>query len=113
VNGRGRHPELAGDPDGSEALPPAERDDSFHQVRVGAVWGAVGSRGPVLHPRFTHRGIAVGPPFRGRPRHVEEHRGVTDRPPVVDDETRDAESLAWGQGSVSVGQEGLLGECVN
>ena len=34
---------------------------------------------------------------------------MTDRPPVVDDEKRDPESLAWGRGSVSVRQEGLLG----
>jgi hypothetical protein len=29
VNGRGGHPELAGDPDGPETLPPAERHNSF------------------------------------------------------------------------------------
>lgn len=110
VDSRGRHPELTCDPDRTQAFPPAKRDDLLHQIGAGPAWGTVRSRGPVLHPLGPHRGVSVAPPLRGRPRDMEIDRCVLDGPAVIDDQTHDPQSLAWGQGSVSVGHEGLLVE---
>ncbi|MBG6107248.1 hypothetical protein IWX88_000866 [Frigoribacterium sp. CG_9.8] len=112
VDGRGRHVELPADADRSQALFPAQMPDPAHQLRRGPVRTAMRARGPVLHPHRAHRRITVGPPLRGRPRHVELVGGIGDRPSIVNDQTRDPKTVTWSQSSISVGHEGLLVEAV-
>ena len=52
--------------------------------------------------------VPVGPPLHGRPRALEPSRDLRDRNTLVDDEPSDHQPRARGQGSVSVGHEGLL-----
>jgi hypothetical protein len=65
-------------------------------------------RRPISHALGTHRRIPIGPPLRGRPRHVELVRGKNDGPSVVDDQARDAQPVTRRQRRISVGHEDLL-----
>jgi hypothetical protein len=67
-----------------------------NQLRAGFHRTAMRARGPVGHPVVAHRRIPVGPPLRGRPRHMEAHSRMGDRPAVVDDQSPDPQTLNRG-----------------
>ena len=68
----------------------------------------VRARGAVGHAGLAHRRVALGPPLGRRPGAVELLGSLGDRPAVVHDQTRDAQTLAWSQSGISVGHEDLL-----
>jgi hypothetical protein len=64
------------------------------------------SRRPVHHPRLTLDPVAGGPLVRGLPRHVVPLRGSSDRPPLIDNQTRQPQPGARGQRSIGMGSVG-------
>jgi len=107
VDGRCRHPEAG------RRSRPARDASSTAGARFSAPapvgsWPDCGAGARNGRPsRRAHRRIPVGPPLRGRPRHVEEHRRVGDRPAVVDDQPPDPQTLNRGESSISVRHEDL------
>ena len=111
VHRRGRHGEPVADLDRPEPLLPAQVHDLAGHRRRSAVRLAVRRGGTVDHPGRAFGGVAVGPLLRCAPRDVVALGRAGRRPAVIDDQAREPESGAWGQGSVgmgSVGHEGLL-----
>jgi len=80
-------------------------DDLPHQILRGPVRAVVRARGPVGHLGFAHRLVSIGSPFRRRPGHVELVGGEDYRPPIVDDQTRDAQTVTGRQSSISVDED--------
>lgn len=107
MDGGGLHTEPAGDLDWSQPLAPPQSHDLTNQRRAGLVRTGVRSRAAVDHACLAFNAVAISPLLR-RPRGDHEHlgrRGVS--PATVDDELSEPQTGAWGQGSVSVGHEGL------
>ncbi|OJG05002.1 hypothetical protein BG618_03878 [Pseudonocardia autotrophica] len=108
VHGRGSDTDPVGDLDRAQALLPAQVHDPAHHRcrrrprRVVRPAGAIGHAGRAVGA------VAVGPAFRGRPGHLEPGSGRSDRHVALDDQTRQAQSAAFGQWSVSVDHEDLL-----
>jgi hypothetical protein len=69
---------------------------------------AVRARAAVLHPARPELSVPIGPPLRGRPRHLEPLSRPSDRPAVINDQLPDPEPSLRRQSSISVHDEDLL-----
>lgn len=57
-----------------------------------------------------HGCIPLRPSLRGRPRHMDEDRRVSDGSPLIDDQLSDPEPLDRSESSISVRHVDLLAE---
>ncbi len=107
VHRGGRQPQAVGDGHRAQPLLPPQVHDLAHHWRRGAPRAAMRPAGPVGHAGLTGAAVALGPSVGRGPGDVEHRRGVADRPAVLDDRRREPETVAWGQGGISVGHEDL------
>ena len=105
---RRRHPGSAADRYRAEALLPPQVHDLAQHLAGGPVRLGPRPRRTVDHSRLPSVTVPVGPPLRGRPRHVIPFSGPSDRPALVNDQPGEFQTCTRGQCSVSVGHEGLL-----
>ncbi len=108
VHGRGSDTDPVGDLDRAQALLPAQVHDPAHHRCRRRPRPVVRPAGAIGHAGRAVEAVAVGPAFRGRPGHLEPGSGRSDRHVALDDQTRQAQSAAFGQWSVSVDHEDLL-----
>jgi hypothetical protein len=94
--------------DRAEPLSPAQGHDPALEGLGGLARAVVRARGAVAHAREALGAVPVSPFLRGPGGDHEHLRCCCSRPFVVDDQTRQPQTRAWGQDCVSVGHEGLL-----
>ncbi len=96
-----------GDDHRSQSMPPAQVHDLADHRLWRPVRRQVRPRAAVGHAGRALGAVAVGPALGGGPGDVEHRCSVGDRPAVPDEGSAEPQSVAWGQGGISVGQEHL------